>query len=106
MGKKTTLARSLQQFGRLLRPDYPLKAMYLFGSRATGTARRDSDVDLLLVSPKFKRQRRLRRAPPLYLRWNLDYPVDFICLTPKEFQKKKKEIGIVQEAIKSGIKII
>ena len=106
MGKKTTLAQSLQQFGRSLWPDYPLEAMYLFGSRATGTARRDSDVDLLLVSPKFKRQRRLRRAPPLYLRWSLDYPVDFVCLTPEEFQRKKKEIGIVQEVVKSGIKII
>lgn len=106
MGKTTTLVKSLRRFGQSLWPEYSLQAMYLFGSRATGKERKDSDVDLLLVSPVFRRQRRLRRAPPLYLRWDLDYPVDFICLTPEEFQRKKKEIGIVQEAVKAGIKIL
>lgn len=106
MGKTTTLVKSLRRFGQSLLPEYSLQAMYLFGSRATGKARRDSDVDLLLVSPKFRRQRRLRRAPPLYLKWDLEYPVDFICLTPEEFQRKKNEIGIVQEAVKAGIKVM
>lgn len=106
MDKKTILAKSLQKFGREISPEYPLQAMYLFGSRATGKARKDSDVDLLLVSPVFRGKRRLRRAPILYLKWDLDYPVDFICLTPEEFRKKKNEIGVVQEAVKYGVKII
>lgn len=106
MGKKTALAAFLQQFVQTLSPEYPLQALYLFGSRATGKFRDDSDVDLLVVSPAFRRKRRLRRAPPLYLKWDLKYPVDFVCLTPEEFQKKKKEIGIVQEALKRGIRIV
>lgn len=106
MGKKTALTKLLRQFAQEISPEYPLRSMYFFGSRAVGKARRDSDVDLLLVSPVFQGQRRLQRAPPLYLKWNLDYPVDFICLTPEEFSKKKNEIGIVREAIKSGKRIV
>ncbi len=106
MGKKTALTKLLHQFAQRISPEYPLTNMYLFGSQATGKARKDSDVDLLLVSPVFQGKRRLRRAPPLYLKWNLTYPVDFICLTPEEFHKKKKEIGIVQEALNEGIKIV
>ena len=41
----------------------------------------------------------------MYDYWNLDYPVDFLCYTPEEFEKKKKEISIVKEAVKEGIDI-
>lgn len=101
----TRLMGQLKQFAQEVSNDMPIDKMYLFGSRATGKVKRSSDVDLLLVSKGFIGKRRLRRAPPLHMKWNLDYPVDFICLTPKEFREKKKEVGIVQEAVKKGIKI-
>ncbi len=104
MGKKTTLKNNLKSFAKEL--DHSIDKMYLFGSRATGKVKRDSDVDLLVVSKDFKGKRKLKRAPSLYLKWNLKYPVDFICLTPQEFNQKKKEVGIVQEAVKRGIQII
>lgn len=106
MGKKTALAKLLKKFVHSISSEYPIKKMYLFGSQATGKAGKSSDVDLLLVSPVFRGKRRLRRAPSLYLKWDLDYPVDFVCLTPEEFNKKKKETGIVQEAVKFGIRIV
>lgn len=36
-----------------------------------------------------------------------DGPVDLepLCYTPEEFEKKKKQIGIVSEAVKEGIEI-
>ncbi|MFH1828878.1 MAG: nucleotidyltransferase domain-containing protein [Nanoarchaeota archaeon] len=98
--------KSLKKFAKELSDDFPIDQMYLFGSQATGKAKKESDVDLLLVSKCFIGKRRLKRAPSLYLRWNLDYPVDFVCLTPEEFNKNKKSFGIVQEAMKKGIKII
>lgn len=106
MDKKTKITLSLRKFAKEIAGEYPLDSLYLFGSQATGKARKDSDVDLLLVSPVFRGKRKLRRSPPLYLKWNLDYPVDFLCLTPEEFHQRKKEIGVVQEAIKFGIKIV
>lgn len=106
MGQKTNLIKSLKKFAQEVSKKCPVNSMYLFGSRAAGRVREGSDVDLLLVSTGFIGKRRLKRAPSLYLTWNLKYPVDFICLTPEEFKKKKKEIGIVQEAIRTGIKVI
>ena len=105
MGKKATLVKALKGFVEEVSNDMPIDKMYLFGSRATGKVKKSSDVDLLLVSKGFIGKRRLQRAPQLYLKWNLDYPVDFVCLTPKEFREKKKEVGIIQEAVKRGIKI-
>lgn len=106
MGKKTELVKSLRKFAKEISDDVPVDSMYLFGSQATGKTRKGSDVDLILVSRKFRGERRLKRSPHLYMKWNLDYPVDFVCLTPKEFKEKKNQIGIVREAVRNGVKII
>ncbi len=105
MDRKAALIKALKGFAEEVSSDIPIDKMYLFGSRATGKVKRSSDVDLLLVSKRFIGKRRLQRAPQLYMKWNLDYPVDFVCLTPKEFRERKNEVGIVQEAVKKGIKI-
>ncbi|PIN74232.1 nucleotidyltransferase [Candidatus Woesearchaeota archaeon CG10_big_fil_rev_8_21_14_0_10_45_16] len=104
MGKKANLVKELRKFMKEV--NLSVDQVYLFGSQATGKAGKGSDVDLLLVSKSFAGKRKLKRAPPFYLKWNLDYPVDFICLTPEEFRQRKKETGVVQEAVKKGIKIV
>ncbi|MBI2112193.1 nucleotidyltransferase domain-containing protein [Candidatus Woesearchaeota archaeon] len=98
--------KDLIKFADDISVEYPLNKMILFGSQATGKVHRDSDVDLILVSKTFQKKRRLARSPPLYLRWTLDYPVDFLCYTPEEFERKKKQIGIVKQAVKEGIQIV
>ena len=105
MDRNKSLKSELKIFLQELSKDYPVQKLILFGSRAKGKATVDSDVDLIIVSSKFKNKKRLDRSPPLYLKWNLKYPVDFLCYTPEEFKRKKKQIGIVQEAIKEGIEI-
>ena len=95
----------LQRFKQEVNKETPISKMILFGSRAWGKPHRDSDVDLIVVSPAYRQKRRLERGINLYLRWNLDYPVDFLCYTPEEFERKKKEIGIVQMAVKEGVVI-
>ena len=78
----------------------------LFGSRATGKNKKDSDIDLILISKDFKNKKSYKRSPEYYLNWNLPYDGDIICLTPKEFEKKKKQIGIIKTAVEEGIEII
>jgi hypothetical protein len=51
----------------------------------------------------FKGKSPLKRPVVLYLEWTMDYPVDFLCYTPEEFEEKRKEISIVRQAIKEGI---
>ncbi|HLD00724.1 MAG TPA: nucleotidyltransferase domain-containing protein [Candidatus Nanoarchaeia archaeon] len=105
MDKAEHLAKQLKAFKKEVSKKIPLKALVFFGSRAKGKGKKYSDIDLLVVSSKFKNKKFHQRATALYDYWTLDYPVDFLCYTPEEFNKNKKMIGIVRRAVEEGIKI-
>ncbi len=106
MGKKTIKElKYLREFKMAAGKEVPIEKIILFGSRAKGTAKKFSDFDILVVSKKFSNVNRLDRAYYLDSKWNLDYPVDFLCYTPEEFDKLKKQITIVREAVREGIEI-
>ena len=77
----------------------------IFGSYARGEAKKASDVDLIIVSNKFKNKKFRYRSIGFYKYWDLDYPVDFLCYTPKEFEEKRARITIVSQAAKEGVEI-
>ena len=99
------LIRNLRKFRRKIGKRYAIERMILFGSRVRGDARRDSDVDLILVSPRFRRKNAIDRASPFYLEWDLPYPVDFLCYTPEEFEARSRRVTIVREALREGMSI-
>ena len=104
MDKKKSL-KLLKVFKNNLGREISIKKMYLFGSRAKGNAKRWSDFDLLIVSSMFWHKETYERALGFRKYWNFDYPVDFLCYTPEEFNKLKKQVSIVKEAIENGIEI-
>lgn len=83
----------------------------MFGSTAKGNRLRDSDVDIILVSDEFEKNRYLDRGQDLLKLWyNLirhekDVPgLQLICLTSSEFANmKKQEHTLVAEALDHGI---
>jgi len=78
----------------------------LFGSRASGTFKKDSDYDFLLISPQFKQYEWEERSAQIYhLKRGIPAAMDIICLTPEEFQKKKSEIGVIQEIARHGLTV-
>ena len=85
--------------------DNGIGKIILFGSRATDKFTKYSDVDLIIISPQFRKLKSFKRAPTIRLKWNLDYPVDMLCYTQEEFETKKNEPSIVREAVKNGIEI-
>ncbi|HLC57793.1 MAG TPA: nucleotidyltransferase domain-containing protein [Candidatus Nanoarchaeia archaeon] len=104
--RKSQIIKKLKAFKKLANKEIaPINHMYFFGSRASGKPHKDSDIDLIVVSRKFQGKGHLERSPKLYVKWNLDYPVDFLCYTPKEFNKLKNQVSIVREAVSNGIKI-
>ena len=105
MAKKENLIMELAEFKKNVSKVIPINKMILFGSHATGKTHKRSDVDLVIVSSKFKGKRSFKRANKLYDYWNLRLPVDFLCYTPEEFNKLRKQITIVMEADSTGIKI-
>lgn len=102
---RTTIINQLKSFRKELNKDIPITKMVLFGSQAWGKPHKDSDIDLIVVSPSFRRKKSLRRGIHFYNYWHLDYPVDFLCYTPEEFRKLSKQITIVRQAVKEGIEI-
>jgi uncharacterized protein len=64
----------------------------LFGSAATSTMTRDSDIDLLVIERGFGSEReesiRLRKALS-----DMDIPVDVFAMTSERFEETKEVIG-------------
>ncbi len=105
MDRKKALINQLSKFRKKVSKKIPLDRLILFGSHVTGMARKYSDVDLIIVSSGFRKLNFFRRGAMMYDFWNLDYPVDFLCYTPEEFNRLRKQISIVKQALEEGIEI-
>jgi predicted nucleotidyltransferase len=93
------VARYLPRLRRRYRPDLVL----VFGSRVRGEALAESDLDLLVVSERFRGVSFLERASGILAELEPPFPVDVLCYTPEEFARKRRELGIVSLALKEGI---
>lgn len=105
MGEKGAIITQLEKVKKNISKDFPVDRMIFFGSRATGKPRKWSDIDLIIVSQKFRKLDFIERGARMYDYWNLNYPADFLCFTPEEFKARAKKISIVSEAIKNGIEV-
>lgn len=74
----------------LKRLGVPTRDAYLFGSRATGETKPESDIDLIVVSPAFS-------GMPQWKRWEVlgdalsevREPIDVLAYSPEEFDARK-----------------
>ena len=103
--KEAEIKEMIKDFVRRISPVIAIDNVIFFGSRSRGEAKKNSDIDLLVISKDFEGVKFFKRSPALYMVWDYPYDIDIICLTPKEFEKKKKQIGVISEAVKEGIKI-
>ena len=89
-----------------IKKKYHPEEIILFGSRARGDHLKDSDIDILVVSKEFKNLNWRERIQGVFGAWDKKQMLEPICLTPEELEKRKKQLGIVQQALKEGIRII
>lgn len=105
MGAKSplnpTLTKAIQEFQRATR----IQQVIVIGSHATAQAGPDSDVDLVLIDPRFEGIKSFRRARGLHKSWSSPQPVDFLCYTPEEFERLRDRPTVVREAAQHGILI-
>ncbi len=98
----------VKNFKKKLSQKYSIQHILLFGSQARGDARKESDIDIIVVSKQFK-GKEIAAAEDLYWQWHvrqrIGLPVDFLCYDQKTFTKLSKKITLVQQAIKEGIEI-
>jgi predicted nucleotidyltransferase len=92
----------LQEIARRLISRFTPRRILLYGSRATGTARPDSDYDLLIVwrdeDPPAARAATVRRAL-----LDLGTPLDIAVVTPREYERyRNRRVHIVAIADREG----
>ncbi len=86
---------------RIVRKFHPVKII-LFGSWARGTAREDSDLDLLVVLAKVEHKRKTAIQIGNSLS-NLPISKDIIVTTPEDIEKYGKSVGdILLPALEEG----
>jgi len=95
--------RFLQDYLNRIVAEYDPQHLILFGSRATGTPREDSDIDLLIVAERF------REIPFVDRRYHVKTtlaPVrglDLLCYTPEEFEQLRDGFGLVADICRENL---
>jgi len=93
------LARNLE---RVLGKDFRL---YLFGSYARGDWIRESDIDVVVVSPRFEGIAPHERASMVRKLAREDKPFDILCYTPQELERLLRESSFVREIASYWIEV-
>ena len=104
-GADTQSIDCLPEAIKLITREFDPLRIILFGSRARGEARLDSDLDLLIVLPEIQN----KRAVTIDLMRTLSsLPVskDVVVTTPQEINERGDEIGLVlRPALREGITV-
>lgn len=89
---------------------YSPMQLWVFGSRVHGEPDRGSDIDLLIVSERFREVPRDRRRSTFREQTGIFYDssigsVDPLCYTPQEFEHGKRAPCIIREAVRHGVRV-
>ncbi len=95
----------MKLFAEKLRKKFNVHKIVLFGSRARGDWLHSSDYDFIIVSEDFEGMHFLDRPVQVLRKTKAYFATDLLCYTPKEFEKKRKQIGTVSQALKEGVTI-
>jgi uncharacterized protein len=91
----------IRDVGRRIASEFQPQRVILFGSYARGTARADSDIDLLVIAPF--QGTGFRRSLEILNSLDLRLPIDLIAYRPEEVDRRYREGDpLVREAIDHG----
>ena len=93
--RRTKVERSIDDMVRRIVGEFDPERIILFGSRARGDARSDSDVDLLIVM----RVDGSRREKAIEIGVALDdIPLskDIVVVTPEAFERRRHVVGTIK----------
>ena len=96
------IANTLRKIVKRLVDRFDPDQIILFGSYARGTARPDSDIDLLVILPVSGSKRTKQVEMRVALR-EFDVPKDVIVATPEEVARRHNTVGtIIHPALSEG----
>ncbi|MEM4500681.1 MAG: nucleotidyltransferase domain-containing protein [Thermofilaceae archaeon] len=97
--------RELLAFLKRLRDELDVSEVYLFGSRVYGTPLADSDLDMVVVSEKFKERSFIENMELLSRLWDGSFTLEMFPYTPEQLEKYKGRKVVVTEALEKGVKL-
>lgn len=77
----------------------------IFGSRITGNAHEDSDIDVVMISDSFANVPFIKRMPLVLRKAPFEKHVDYICYTPGEFNRLRYKSSLLLDALESGERV-
>ena len=83
--------------------EFEPESVIVFGSRIRGTAKDDSDIDVIVVSPYFADIPFLKRMLGVLKRVPFPKHVDYLCYTRTEYERIKEESSIIADALENSI---
>lgn len=102
MGKDTATDPVLDEIVRRVAALHPNAQIILFGSRATGTYRPDSDYDLLIITPDVRPDQSASVPIRAALR-GIGVGLDLLVLTPAQWATMRTmRNSVVREASETG----
>ena len=105
MGETGAKDPIIKEFISKAKKSYKLGSAYLFGSRARGDNFKSSDYDVILVSDDFSGKFFTNRMSEVYEKCGVNFDLEVLCYTKKEFEKMSKGINIVSAALKYAVRI-
>ena len=104
--KDDVVAQFLREKLDLIKREYTPQHFIVFGSRAEGRAREESDIDIILVSDRFREIRFVNRMGHFLNTVHPHVHVDAICYTPEEFEiMMHHQSSFVRNAVAHGIHV-
>jgi len=98
------IIKEVTAFKKLLLADnLPVLKLYVFGSYAKGSAREDSDIDVAVVSSKFKSQWSALDYLYKKLPYGIGSTIEPVGFSPKDF--KNKYSSLVNEIKSYGVEV-
>ena len=77
--------------------------LLFFGSRATGNADENSDIDVIIISDMFKDIPFIKRMEKIIKLTRFPKHVDYLCYTPEEFKNIKETSLIIDNALENFV---
>ena len=97
--------RELIKFLNLLKREFGVREVYLFGSRVYGIPLVDSDLDILVVSEEFGKRSFIENMELLYKLWDGSFSIEIFPYTPSQLKKYRGRKVVVTEALEKGVRI-
>lgn len=94
----------LETFVAALKQKVRVASVVVFGSRATGENLRESDYDMLVLSPDFKGFNRFERVELLLQVWPGMVALEPVAMTPEEFAAV--EGALIWDILEEGLVVL